>query len=363
MLSIRTVHVLQGFTCIVGARKAYRRPGIALALEIAAAAELAALARRTLAAGHYDTRCARFDAAFGLVGLVGLAAATTPEDRTSSVNWMLPLTVGSCIGASSLENPAEGALISAAMATAYAFTTARSIGAGGGRSASAMANALSYPGFFAVGRVVIGFTRKMADQVDEARQQAIEQRAVAAAAEARIREHRMLHDSALQTLEAIGKGEDMSAADIRQAARREAAALRRALSGEPTGTDGDLLSRLSEVADAMVHNQLSVELIADLGELEPSPEVAAALSDAAREALTNVAKHAGTGKAVLRAVASEKGWRVTVRDHGSGFDTEAGHQGFGLRQSIKLRVEEIGGTVSISSSPGSGTKVELWVPV
>jgi signal transduction histidine kinase len=362
MLSIRAVHVLQGLTCILGARKAYRRPAVAAALEVAAAAELGLLARRTLRQGHYDSQCARADAAFGLVGLVGLAAATAPEDRTSSVNWMLPLTVGSCLGASSLENPAEGIGIAAALATAYTVTTARSIGAGGGKSASAMANALSYPGFYAVGRLVIGFTRRMADQVDEARQQAIEQRAAAAAAEARLREHRLLHDSALQTLEAIGRREDMSPLDIRQAARREAAALRRALSGEPALAEGDLLSKLSEVADAMLHHDLTVELIADVGDLEPSAAVAAALSAAAGEALMNVAKHAGTHKAVLRAVATGAGWRVTVRDHGSGFDVDGDHVGFGLGQSIRHRIEEIGGTVSVTSSPGSGTKVEMWVP-
>jgi len=33
-----------------------------------------------------------------VVGLVGLAAATSVEDRTTSLNWMLPYTVGSAVG-------------------------------------------------------------------------------------------------------------------------------------------------------------------------------------------------------------------------------------------------------------------------
>jgi signal transduction histidine kinase len=363
MLSVRAVHVLQGLTCLVGARKAYRRPAVALALEVAAAGELVAIANRALRQGRYDTTCARGDVAFGLVGLVGLAAATTPEDRTSSVNWMLPLTVGSCLGSATLENPVEGALMSAVLAATYVVTTSGSMVEGGGRSASAIANALSYPGFFVVGRIVVGFARRMADQVDEARQLALDERARAAAEAARNREHRLLHDSALQTLEAIGSREDLSPGEVRAAARREASALRRALSGEvASGRPGDLGARLVGIADDLTRQNLVVELVGDTIEAAPPDEIAAALCEAAREALTNVAKHAGTDRAVLRAVADASGWRVTVRDHGTGFDTDAPSDGFGLRQSIHRRIEEVGGTVTISSQLGHGTKVELWVP-
>jgi signal transduction histidine kinase len=253
--------------------------------------------------------------------------------------------------------------MSAVLAATYVVTTSGSMVEGGGRSASAIANALSYPGFFVVGRIVVGFARRMADQVDEARQLALDERARAAAEAARNREHRLLHDSALQTLEAIGSREDLSPGEVRAAARREASALRRALSGEvASGRPGDLGARLVEIADDLTRQNLVVELVGDTIEAAPPDEIAAALCEAAREALTNVAKPAGTDRAVLRAVADASGWRVTVRDHGTGFDTDAPSDGFGLRQSIHRRIEEVGGTVTISSQLGHGTKVELWVP-
>jgi signal transduction histidine kinase len=91
------------------------------------------------------------------------------------------------------------------------------------------------------------------------------------------------------------------------------------------------------------------------------------LADAAHEALTNVVKHAGVDRAVVRAATVDDGTRVTVRDHGQGFDpaavqADATGARFGVRQSIKARMADAGGTAVVDSSPGRGTRVELWVP-
>ena len=51
-----------------------------------------------------------------------------------------------------------------------------------------------------------------------------------------------------------------------------------------------------------------------------------------------------------------------VRDHGKGFDPASANEGFGIKHSIIARLAEVGGTATISSSPGKGTKVELWAP-
>jgi signal transduction histidine kinase len=53
---------------------------------------------------------------------------------------------------------------------------------------------------------------------------------------------------------------------------------------------------------------------------------------------------------------------VTVRDRGVGFDPEKERHGFGLDHSITERMAEVGGFSRVSSSPGQGTKVEMWVP-
>ena len=53
---------------------------------------------------------------------------------------------------------------------------------------------------------------------------------------------------------------------------------------------------------------------------------------------------------------------VEVRDNGRGFDTAVGHPGhFGL-ESMRSRAAEIGGRLTITSTPGFGTLVRVDVP-
>jgi len=58
---------------------------------------------------------------------------------------------------------------------------------------------------------------------------------------------------------------------------------------------------------------------------------------------------------------------VTVRDDGVGMPAgrldAAEHEGrLGVVASIRGRIEDVGGTVSVVSAPGEGTEVELRVP-
>jgi signal transduction histidine kinase len=53
---------------------------------------------------------------------------------------------------------------------------------------------------------------------------------------------------------------------------------------------------------------------------------------------------------------------VEVRDNGRGFDPTAGHPGhFGL-ESMRSRASEIGGRLTIASTPGYGTVVRVRAP-
>jgi signal transduction histidine kinase len=360
-VAIRGVHVVQGLTCLASGRQAYRRPALATLVEVAAAAELAFLAGRTIRSGLYDEGAARADAGFGLAGLLALAAATQPADRTASLNWMLPLSVGSTLGNAVLDSFAEGAVLSSLLGATYAATTADALRQGGGRGATAAANALSYPGFFIVATLVVRAARRMAAEVDQARHDAVEQGARLAAEAATNREHRSLHDSALQTLEAIASGAVTEPAVVRRHAEREASALRRALSGGLATPDG-LVARLARLAEEFADRGLRVQLVADDLESEPPGGAVEALCEATREALANVVKHAGVEGTVVRVTDENRIWRVTVRDKGRGFDLENVRRGFGLDQSIGRRLVEVGGDSRVTSTPGSGTKVELWVP-
>jgi len=360
-VAIRGVHVLQGLLCSVSGRRAYRRPVVAAAVEAAAAVEFVALSRRYVGQGGCDARGARADAAFGLAGLVALAFAMDPVDRTSSLNWMLPLTVGSTLGSAALPTIAEGVVVSAALGATYAVTTADATRVGGGRAATAMANALSYPGFFVVASLVTRFARRMATELEEARRLAVDRGARLAAEAATNREHRLLHDSALQTLEAIAAGSAGDPDSVRRHAWREAETLRLALR-QGTSHVGGMIDRLSRLCAEFAEKGLRVELVAGELEIEPGADVSGALCDATREALANVVKHGGVDRAHVRVTDDEGAWLVTIRDHGRGFEASSTSRGFGLDNSIEKRLAEVGGWSRIESAPSQGTRVELGVP-
>jgi signal transduction histidine kinase len=82
----------------------------------------------------------------------------------------------------------------------------------------------------------------------------------------------------------------------------------------------------------------------------------------AREALTNVQKHARATAAHVRVHRLPREVLVEVRDNGRGFDAAAGHPGhFGL-ESMRTRAADIDGRLTIRSSSGLGTLVRVRVP-
>ncbi|MDX6543939.1 MAG: hypothetical protein QOK32_1542, partial [Gaiellaceae bacterium] len=81
---------------------------------------------------------------------------------------------------------------------------------------------------------------------------------------------------------------------------------------------------------------------------------------AAREAMTNAAKHSGVEEISVFVDASPEHVALYVRDRGAGFDPAAvAHDRRGISDSIQGRMERVGGTARIVSSPGEGTDVEL----
>ena len=86
---------------------------------------------------------------------------------------------------------------------------------------------------------------------------------------------------------------------------------------------------------------------------------------AVREALNNVTKHARADLVRLEMVIKADGLRLAVEDNGVGFDRDqvgavGTHEGM---DSMRRRMEEIGGTFQVTSRPGGGTRVEFFVPL
>jgi signal transduction histidine kinase len=98
---------------------------------------------------------------------------------------------------------------------------------------------------------------------------------------------------------------------------------------------------------------------------EPPMHVSLVLYRVAQEALTNVRKHARASSVRLLLDEVRGGIRLRVSDDGCGCDLSAGtgapgHLGLAA---MRERAELAGGRLSVESSPGYGTTVQVWIPV
>ncbi len=92
-----------------------------------------------------------------------------------------------------------------------------------------------------------------------------------------------------------------------------------------------------------------------------------ALYRIAQEALQNVVKHAEASTVLIHLSAAKHGVRLVISDDGRGFDVDTldgaeERHAYGL-VGIRERAELIGAALDVTSRPGTGTTVEVVVPV
>jgi PAS domain S-box-containing protein len=80
-----------------------------------------------------------------------------------------------------------------------------------------------------------------------------------------------------------------------------------------------------------------------------------------QEALTNTLKYAHATRFETRLNFSAKEVRLELQDDGAGFKTNDRHDGFGLT-GMRERVEQMGGSLTIASARGKGTKIVVVLP-
>jgi two-component system sensor histidine kinase DegS len=82
-----------------------------------------------------------------------------------------------------------------------------------------------------------------------------------------------------------------------------------------------------------------------------------------QEALTNACKHSKSKKVTVTLAQDGQDVALEVRDWGIGFDADLVKEGhFGL-EGIRQRVRLLGGRLTIESTPGSGTVIQVVVPI
>jgi len=170
-----------------------------------------------------------------------------------------------------------------------------------------------------------------------------------------------LHDSVLQTLTLMQKRAD-DPREVAALARRQERELRDWLAGDGQDRGRSFASALRSAAEQIEDDhRVAIEVVAvgDCG----LDERADAVLGAAREALSNAAKHAGAaGPIRVYAEVGPERIEAFVRDRGPGFEPEAvpPHRR-GVRESIIGRMERAGGRAEVRSMPGGGTEVGLAI--
>jgi signal transduction histidine kinase len=93
-------------------------------------------------------------------------------------------------------------------------------------------------------------------------------------------------------------------------------------------------------------------------------EVGLSLFRVLQEAVYNAVKHSGVKRVEVQLSEHPNEVHLTITDKGMGFDVEAAMQGRGLGlTSMRERVRLLNGTITIDSTPMSGTTIHVRVPL
>lgn len=163
---------------------------------------------------------------------------------------------------------------------------------------------------------------------------------------------RFIHDSVLGALLLAGRSAPDDAG-ARVAAAAMAADALDALHGTPSGggTPNALL-----VAHG---HSLGLRVAGEVRDAGAPPLVRDEVVDAAKEAISNVARHAGTAHVLIGGDLSAESANVYVSDEGSGFDPACTTDRLGVSESLERRMVVLGGSARVESEPGVGTTVHI----
>ena len=107
----------------------------------------------------------------------------------------------------------------------------------------------------------------------------------------------------------------------------------------------------------------SVSVAGEVAKDPAGTAIESALYRMTQELVTNVVRHAQAMTLSVHLDVGTGHWALTVQDDGIGFNPRAESiSGMGIR-GVRERAEILGGRVDVSSAPGAGTTVTVWIPV
>ena len=186
-----------------------------------------------------------------------------------------------------------------------------------------------------------------------------------------------LHDGVIQSLFAVGmglQGTSMASGDPQVGERIDAAVeeidrvirdLRNYIFGLRPGALAD--RALDQALRELVAEFEPRSGVVTVAEIDPAvasdlSSVAGDVLQLAREALSNVGRHAGAATCRLSLLRDADRAVLEVDDDGAGFDPSSVPRGDGLRN-LEQRAEAVGGRAEIDSAPGRGTTVRVEFPL
>jgi PAS domain S-box-containing protein len=218
-----------------------------------------------------------------------------------------------------------------------------------------------------------GFDITELKRTEEALRQALEER------ECLVRD---LHDGIVQEIYAVGLRLEEAQRNVLEGAGRPAAdGLARAiadlnsvirklrshlLGASPQVLDGhQLRAELQELArsvDGAQRLRFRLEIDQEAA-ARLTPDSANQVLNIVREAMSNSLRHSGGQRGLVSLQSYRDGVRVVVEDDGNGFDQQRAHPGGQGLRNMAARTSQLNGHLDIRSSPGTGTRITLDIPM
>lgn len=165
---------------------------------------------------------------------------------------------------------------------------------------------------------------------------------------------RFIHDTVLGAFLIAGRSDATDGASISAAAAMASDAIDALHGRRPPSGRGTPDAVLRSHAQS-----LGLEVTGSVRDVGAPPLVRDEVVNAAKEAITNVSRHADTSRVIIDGHLSEESASLSVRDEGRGFDPALRTDRRGVRESLERRMVVLGGDAQVESSPGQGTIVRL----